>query len=122
MGAFIVQHFHWSLVFWINLPIGCCAMYLLWRYFPEQRHPRRHALDLAGTAWLAIGITALLLSLLQAEWLGRWVLLLLAIAVLSGFYCGVRSCARQSRCSRPYSGGSALWWPATSAGWSLGPP
>ncbi|WHP81926.1 MDR family MFS transporter [Edwardsiella anguillarum] len=85
MGAFIVQHFHWSLVFWINLPIGCCAMYLLWRYFPEQRHPRRHALDLAGTAWLAIGISALLLSLLQAEWLGWWVLLLLAIAVLSGF-------------------------------------
>lgn len=84
LGAFIVQHFHWSLVFWINLPIGCSAMYLLWRYFPEQLHPRSHVLDLAGTAWLAIGVSALLLALLQAELLGRWLIVLLAIAVISG--------------------------------------
>ncbi|MEG2115731.1 MAG: MFS transporter, partial [Hafnia sp.] len=34
MGAFIVQHFNWALVFWVNVPIGLTAMYLLWRYFP----------------------------------------------------------------------------------------
>lgn len=80
IGAFIVSHFHWALVFWVNVPIGFAAMFLLWRYFPEHLKPRRHALDLCGAGWLAIVVAALLLALLQSDILGWWVMPLLLLA------------------------------------------
>ncbi|MNN05212.1 Multidrug resistance protein 3 [compost metagenome] len=83
LGAFIVQHLPWALVFWVNLPIGLLAMFFLARYLPSRQQVREHALDLAGTAWLTLFVTALLLSLLQAENLGWWVLPLLALAAVS---------------------------------------
>ena len=83
LGAFIVQHLPWALVFWVNLPIGLLAMFFLARYLPSRQQVRKHALDLAGTAWLTLFVTALLLSLLQAENLGWWVLPLLALAAVS---------------------------------------
>ncbi|MFV8904821.1 MDR family MFS transporter [Serratia fonticola] len=83
LGAFIVQHTSWALVFWVNLPIGLLAMYFLGRYLPELKQGRKHALDLAGTAWLTIFVAALLLSLLQAEMLGWWVIPLLALALVA---------------------------------------
>ena len=73
LGAFIVQHLPWALVFWVNLPIGLLAMFFLWRYLPAHQQLRRHALDLAGTAWLTLFVSALLLALLQMESLdGGW--------------------------------------------------
>jgi MFS family permease len=29
LGALIVEHLHWAFVFWINLPIGAVAIWLL---------------------------------------------------------------------------------------------
>ncbi|POW87170.1 MFS transporter [Serratia marcescens] len=83
LGAFIVQHLPWALVFWVNLPIGLLAMLFLWRYLPAHQQLRRHALDLAGTAWLTLFVSALLLALLQMESLGWWVAPLLALAAAS---------------------------------------
>ncbi|SUI66667.1 Multidrug-efflux transporter 3 [Serratia marcescens] len=83
LGAFIVQHLPWALVFWVNLPIGLLAMFFLWRYLPAHQQLRRHALDLAGTAWLTLFVSALLLALLQMESLGWWVAPLLALAAAS---------------------------------------
>ena len=57
LGAFIVQHLPWALVFWVNLPIGLLAMFFLWRYSPAYQQPRRHALDLAGTARLTLFVS-----------------------------------------------------------------
>lgn len=83
LGAFIVQHLSWALVFWVNLPIGLLAMFFLGRYLPARQQVRQHALDLAGTAWLTIFVAALLLALLQAEVLGWWVMPLLALSAFS---------------------------------------
>ncbi len=83
LGAFIVQHLPWALVFWVNLPIGLLAMFFLGRYLPARQQVRQHALDLAGTAWLTVFVAALLLALLQAEMLGWWVVPLLALAAVS---------------------------------------
>lgn len=80
LGAFIVQHLPWALVFWVNLPIGLLAMFFLWRYLPAHQPLRQHALDLAGTAWLTLFVSALLLALLQMESLGWWVVPLFALA------------------------------------------
>jgi EmrB/QacA subfamily drug resistance transporter len=81
LGAFIVGHFSWALVFWINVPIGIVAMVMLARYLPEAEKGQRHQLDLAGTGWLTLSVSALLLALLQAEVLGMAIVPLLAVAV-----------------------------------------
>ena len=57
LGAFIVQHLPWALVFWVNLPIGLLAMFFLSRYLPSRQQVRKHALDLVGAAWLTLFVT-----------------------------------------------------------------
>ncbi|KKI43012.1 EmrB/QacA family drug resistance transporter [Obesumbacterium proteus] len=86
MGAFIVEHFNWALVFWVNVPIGITAMYLLWRYFPETVHPRQHPIDFAGTCWLTIAVASLLVALLQADILKYWVFPLLLLFVVASVF------------------------------------
>nr|WP_265578778.1 MDR family MFS transporter [Rouxiella badensis] len=83
LGAFIVQHFHWSVVFWINLPIGIVAMLILAKYLPAEESRKTHALDLAGTGLLSLAVAAMLLALLQAESLGYYSLLLVGLAVMA---------------------------------------
>src|SRR5437868_6205996 len=46
LGGFIVGHFHWSWIFWINLPM-CAVAYLLTHNVLQDlpRHERPHKLD-----------------------------------------------------------------------------
>jgi EmrB/QacA subfamily drug resistance transporter len=69
LGAFIVQHLHWSFVFWINLPIGVVAIAILLRYLDEHIQPRAHQINLIGAALLMLGIGAILMSAIQAQYL-----------------------------------------------------
>ncbi|PKE28686.1 MFS transporter [Rahnella sp. AA] len=84
MGAFIVSHFPWAVVFWVNVPIGLVAMAILVKYLPPDIKRQQHKLDLAGTGYLTLSVAALLLALLQAEELGYWALALTGLAILSG--------------------------------------
>lgn len=84
MGAFIVSHFPWAVVFWVNVPIGLVAMAILIKYLPPDGQRKPHQLDLAGTTYLTLAVASLLLALLQAEALGCWALALLAFAVVNG--------------------------------------
>ena len=85
MGAFIVSHFPWAVVFWVNVPIGLVAMAILVKYLPPDGERKQHKLDLAGTGYLTLSVAALLLALLQAEVLGYWALALIVLAVVSGY-------------------------------------
>lgn len=84
-GAWIVQHFSWSLVFWVNVPLGIISMLMLIRWLPTHQQTSTQRLNLSGSAWLMLSVSALLVALLQAEALGYWLLLFLAIALLAGF-------------------------------------
>ncbi|WP_409308791.1 MDR family MFS transporter [Pectobacterium sp. B1J-3] len=84
LGAFIVQHFNWALVFWVNVPIGLLSIFLLARYLPVVNHKRSHRLDWAGAFYLSVTVASLLMALLQAEVFGLWVIPLLLIAFISG--------------------------------------
>ena len=85
MGAFIVSHFPWAVVFWVNVPIGLVAMAILLKYLPPDGERKQHKLDLAGTGYLTLSVAALLLALLQAEVLGYWALALIVLSVISGY-------------------------------------
>ncbi len=80
LGALIVEHLPWSLIFWINLPVGVAAMALLALFLDERVERRAHRIDYPGAALLMLGIGAIMLALVQAETLGRTAIAVLAAA------------------------------------------
>jgi EmrB/QacA subfamily drug resistance transporter len=66
LGAFLVQHVTWSLVFWINLPIGLITFVMFGLFFHEHQVPHRHRIDYLGSALMMFGAGALMLALVQA--------------------------------------------------------
>jgi EmrB/QacA subfamily drug resistance transporter len=70
LGAYLVQHVHWSVVFWVNLPIGFLAMLVFALYLPERLERREHRIDYLGGALLVLGVGSLMLALVQANMIG----------------------------------------------------
>lgn len=63
-GGFFAQHLHWSLIFWINLPLGALALAMTWnelRHLPQNHRP--HRLDVVGAVLMILATTSLLLAL-----------------------------------------------------------
>jgi EmrB/QacA subfamily drug resistance transporter len=83
LGAFIVEHLSWSLIFWINLPIGTAAIVLLAAFLPEEKLRRPHSIDFAGAVLMALGVGTLIFTLLNASRLDWWMLPLLCLSVFA---------------------------------------
>jgi MFS family permease len=63
-GGFLTQYLHWSLIFWINLPLGLIA--LLSTSGALKRLPnrsRKHSLDVLGAGLMMVASLALMLAL-----------------------------------------------------------
>ena len=64
LGGFFAEHLHWSLIFWINLPLGVVAAAMsdkALRRMPAFHHP--HRLDFLGAVLMCLATAALLLAL-----------------------------------------------------------
>jgi EmrB/QacA subfamily drug resistance transporter len=59
VGGLIVGFFHWRLIFFVNLPIGCVGLYLVYRHMPDYRAARVDQLDIVGLALFGSGIALL---------------------------------------------------------------
>jgi len=69
LGGFLTEHFHWSLIFWINVPVGLLALGVTWQSLKlVPYHPRKHRLDLLGALLM---ISASVVLLLALSWGGR---------------------------------------------------
>ncbi|HLY44818.1 MAG TPA: MDR family MFS transporter [Stellaceae bacterium] len=77
LGAFLVVHVHWSVVFWVNLPVGLAAIAMFWVFLPEKVEKRPHRIDYLGGFLLVVGVGALMLALVQAATLERTAILAL---------------------------------------------
>jgi EmrB/QacA subfamily drug resistance transporter len=75
LGAFLVEHVHWSVVFWVNLPIGIASIAMFAIFLPERVERREHRIDYLGGGLLVIGVGALMLALVQAIRLDRGTIL-----------------------------------------------
>lgn len=85
-GAWLVEHFSWPVIFWVNLPIGVISMLMLARWLPaHQQDEKPQPLNLAGSAWLMLCVSALLIALLQAELLRYWLLPFVALSLFAGW-------------------------------------
>jgi EmrB/QacA subfamily drug resistance transporter len=92
LGGAIAEYLHWSVIFWMNIPLGLLAMTLtltLLRKLP--RHERPHRLDFLGAIMIMTASVAFMLGLsmggVRYPWTSPAVLALfgLALAVGAGF-------------------------------------
>ncbi|HEY3486113.1 MAG TPA: MFS transporter, partial [Ilumatobacteraceae bacterium] len=56
MGGFLLEHFSWSSVFWVNIPIGITALTLGAIFVPTSRDPRKSRLDPVGAVLSIVGL------------------------------------------------------------------
>jgi EmrB/QacA subfamily drug resistance transporter len=67
LGGFIVTHWGWSWIFFVNLPIGVLALVLAAIVMPDLKLNRRHRLDLVGTALVTVGLLLLTYALIEGQ-------------------------------------------------------
>ncbi|MFN3659406.1 MAG: MDR family MFS transporter [Pseudolabrys sp.] len=101
LGGFLTEHLDWSLIFWINLPLGLAALGMTSNVLKRVPFtPRRHRLDLAGAALLMLAAVALLLALSwggrRYDWLSAEIgALLMLSALLWGLFAWRLAAARE---------------------------
>jgi EmrB/QacA subfamily drug resistance transporter len=90
LGGLIVGYFHWSVIFFVNIPIGLCGLILVYRHLPNFREQRNYPLDVVGLVLFGSGVSLLSYVLEvfgETSLSGREMLGLLAIsAALLGAY------------------------------------
>jgi len=87
LGGVFAEHLHWTLIFWINLPLGLAAFLITGRALKAlPRNDRPHDLDFLGAALMVTGTIALLLALnwggLRYAWASGQIVALLTSAVV----------------------------------------
>ncbi|MBI5527705.1 MAG: MFS transporter [Deltaproteobacteria bacterium] len=74
-GGFLLHAFSWRTIFHLNVPLGICALVLLWFILPADRQSgKRPPFDAAGAVLWITGLTAFMVFLLHGQrwsWLSR---------------------------------------------------
>jgi len=74
LGAFILEHTGWQVIFWSIVPVGVFAVVMLTILFKEKPRVVQHNIDITGALLLMASITGVLLAMLQSDKLGWWIL------------------------------------------------
>jgi EmrB/QacA subfamily drug resistance transporter len=62
LGGFLTSDFSWRWIFYVNLPLGILAFFVLAATLPSVTERVHHVVDYLGTALLAAGLTAIVLG------------------------------------------------------------
>ena len=88
LGGFITQHLHWSVIFWLNLPLAAFAVLMTNETLKKLPWMKRdHKLDVFGAVLVVLATVALMLALAlgpqpQWGWMSSAVLGLFAVAAV----------------------------------------
>jgi len=58
-GGAIIRYFHWSVIFFVNIPIGVLGLIMVYLHLPNYREQRNYPLDLIGMILFGCGICLL---------------------------------------------------------------
>ncbi|TFH20138.1 MAG: DHA2 family efflux MFS transporter permease subunit [Acidimicrobiales bacterium] len=64
-GGFLLEHFSWQSVFWVNIPIGLTALALGAFIVPTSRDPAHGRIDPLGALLSFFGLTSLLFGIIE---------------------------------------------------------
>ena len=88
LGGWLVDHMDWHWLFWIFLPLGIVAFFLILALFPKTARRESETIDWLGSLFLSLTIVALLLGFSWAgtryDWGSPEILGLFAAAVVLG--------------------------------------
>lgn len=92
LGGVFSQYASWRWIFFVNLPLGAIASFVLARRFHERlTERRRHRIDFAGAGLLTVGSSLVILGLLEGGVGWAWLsarsiaIFVAAVAMLVGF-------------------------------------
>jgi MFS family permease len=59
LGGLIIAYFHWSVIFFVNIPIGFLGLFLVRKHLPNYKAARNYPLDFVGLVLFGSGISLL---------------------------------------------------------------
>ncbi len=59
LGGLIIAYFHWSVIFFVNIPIGFVGLFLVRKHLPNFRAAKNQPLDFVGLVLFGSGISLL---------------------------------------------------------------
>ena len=88
LGGVLSEHLHWSLVFWLNVPLALAAAVMTYTRLRQlPRHERPHKLDILGAGLMMAAAVLLLLALTWGGTRYPWASLpILSLIVASGLF------------------------------------
>lgn len=72
LGGVFAEYLTWRWIFFVNLPLGAVATWMLVRHFVEQVERRSHRLDYLGAGLLMAGCSLVILGLLEGGVAWAW--------------------------------------------------
>lgn len=69
LSGWMIQQFDWQTIFWINLPIGLLAIFVVWKLIPDYRLTSTKTLDVLSITAVSLGSISLLIAFSEA---GNW--------------------------------------------------
>ena len=84
----------WRAVFWVNVPIGIGATFMIFAFLSEEVRHRQHRIDWAGSLLLLLAFGSLMLALVQSGSLNQTTLAALittGVVALAALYAHERS-------------------------------
>jgi EmrB/QacA subfamily drug resistance transporter len=67
VGGFIVTHFGWRWIFYVNLPVGLLTVALAFLFVPDLRPGRPHRLDFIGVGLATLGLLGVIFGLIEGQ-------------------------------------------------------
>jgi MFS family permease len=95
LGGAIAEHLHWSMIFWLNIPMGLAALVITTRLLRRlPRYERPHRLDFVGAVLIVSASVSFMLALnlggVRYPWTSPAILALIAVALIMGTLFVVR--------------------------------
>jgi EmrB/QacA subfamily drug resistance transporter len=59
IGGFLIEYFHWSVIFFLNIPIGLVGLWMVRKHLPDFREARSHPMDFVGFVLFGVGVALL---------------------------------------------------------------
>ncbi|KAI9441982.1 drug resistance transporter, EmrB/QacA subfamily [Russula earlei] len=93
LGGYIIEHFSWPLIFYINIPVGIIAALLTLQYVRSPKYAEKR--KASEVDWLGIFLLMMAVGSLQyilekgqeEDWYSSSTIIVLTITAFLGFYC-----------------------------------